>query len=174
VIHQPLHTPRLRLEPLAAHHLAAWADALAAPEIGTYIGGPDVEGLDALAERIEALLAGPPEHFAERAWVNLMVFDHDVMVGRVEAAVYDGWAEVAYLFSPTVWGRGYATEAVLALLDALRSAGVVEFAAAVHPDNAASVRLLERLGFERLTAPHRQLASYDPGDLVFRLPPPVN
>jgi RimJ/RimL family protein N-acetyltransferase len=165
----PRRTARLVLEPLREEHLDEWLTALADPEIGRYIGGPDVGDRDALAERIRALLAGPPPDFPERTWVNLMVRDlaDGTMVGRVEAAVYGTWAEVAYVFAPRVWGRGYAAEATAELLAALAEQGVVESLAAVHPDNAASVALLQRLGFVRLPAPDRAMGSYDPGDLVF-------
>jgi RimJ/RimL family protein N-acetyltransferase len=73
-----------------------------------------------------------------------------------------GWGiEVAYLFAPSAWGRGYATELVrfcLEIADShLRLESVVAFA---HPDNAASRRVLEKTGFvarEFLPAMHRYL-----------------
>jgi ribosomal-protein-alanine N-acetyltransferase len=60
-----------------------------------------------------------------------------------------GWGiEVAYLFAPSAWGRGYATELVGYCLDTaqthLRLDTVAAFA---HPDNAASRRVLEKTGF---------------------------
>lgn len=165
----PLRTARLVLEPLREDHLDEWSTALADPEIGRHIGGPDVTDRESLAERIRALLDGPPPELPERAWVNLIVRDQTDgnMVGRVEAAVYDTWAEVAYVFAPRVWGRGYASEATGALLAALADQGVAEALAAVHPDNAASIAVLGRLGFVQLPGPDRSMGSYDPGDLVF-------
>ena len=78
------------------------------------------------------------------------------------------WAEVAYVFGPAHWGHGYAAEGVQWMLDHLRDElGVDECWAAIHPDNERSVRLVERLGFERRTEPGRPLGSYDEPDLVF-------
>lgn len=62
-----------------------------------------------------------------------------------------GWGiEVAYHFSPAVWGRGYATELTSHCLrvaaEQLRMGEVSAFA---HPDNTASRRVLEKAGFEQ-------------------------
>jgi RimJ/RimL family protein N-acetyltransferase len=58
-------------------------------------------------------------------------------------------AEIGYTFHPRFWGRGYATEAVEALVDDLMDQrGVRRITAITDPDNLASVRVLERLGFE--------------------------
>jgi RimJ/RimL family protein N-acetyltransferase len=173
VIDADLVTARLRLSPLRADDVDEWFVTLDDPHIGTYIGGPDVTTREALAERVAATLAGPPAHFDEDEWVNLIVRRADgLMVGRVEATITrrpgEAWAEIAYVFAPAHQGQGYASEATAALLQALAADGVGTVLAAVHPDNAASVRLLQRLGFEQLAAPDRPMATADPGDLVFR------
>ena len=55
--------------------------------------------------------------------------------------------EVGYIFSPAHGGRGYATEAVRALLDlAFGTLGARRVVARVDARNTASRRLLERLG----------------------------
>lgn len=56
--------------------------------------------------------------------------------------------EIGYTLHPDHWGRGLATEAVSAMVDALAEGGVHRLSATTHPDNVASIRLLERLGFE--------------------------
>lgn len=46
-------------------------------------------------------------------------------------------------------GHGYATEAALGLMDfATQSLAISTLAAITHPDNKASIRLLQKLGFE--------------------------
>jgi RimJ/RimL family protein N-acetyltransferase len=55
---------------------------------------------------------------------------------------------LGYALAPEVWGRGYATEAVRAMVDAafgLTSAAEIE--AGVHVENPASRRVLEKAGF---------------------------
>ena len=59
-----------------------------------------------------------------------------------------GVADLGYAIRPDCWNRGLATEAVAALLRAARRPlGIVEVWATVDPDNAASCRVLEKLGF---------------------------
>jgi RimJ/RimL family protein N-acetyltransferase len=62
-----------------------------------------------------------------------------------------GSGDVGYAIRPESWNRGFATEAVAALLAAARvPLGLGEIWATVDPDNAASRRVMEKLGFRRL------------------------
>ena len=56
-------------------------------------------------------------------------------------------AEVGYVLAADSWGRGYATEALMALLELAPQLGLELLHASVHPDNAASCRVLEKCGF---------------------------
>ncbi len=58
--------------------------------------------------------------------------------------------EVGYIFHPDVWGKGYAYEALATILPRAfaRSPDLQAIMADVDPRNTASVRLLEKLGFE--------------------------
>jgi [ribosomal protein S5]-alanine N-acetyltransferase len=62
-----------------------------------------------------------------------------------------GWGmEVGYHFHRSAWGHGYATELVgFCLRMARRKHGARELQGFVHPDNAASRRVLERSGFQQ-------------------------
>ena len=78
-------------------------------------------------------------------------------------------ADIGFAFLPAYWRHGYAREAAAATLahgfDAL---GMARIVAIVSPGNAASIRLLERLGFafERaLTDP-----PYDGNTLMYARP----
>ncbi|MDX5393092.1 MAG: GNAT family N-acetyltransferase [Caulobacteraceae bacterium] len=60
------------------------------------------------------------------------------------------WADpdIGYILHPRAQGKGYAQEAVSAVIDrAFRDRGLTEAKADVDPNNTASRRLLERLGF---------------------------
>ncbi|KAH0253382.1 acyl-CoA N-acyltransferase, partial [Aureobasidium melanogenum] len=62
------------------------------------------------------------------------------------------YPEIGYLFSPAYAGKGYATEALLAFTPALFAVMPVEqiFAEAhVDTQNVASIKLLERCGWQR-------------------------
>lgn len=61
-----------------------------------------------------------------------------------------GVVEIGYLLAREHWGRGYAREAVSRLIDLLfGEEGFRRVFADTDPDNAASNRLLESLGFRR-------------------------
>jgi RimJ/RimL family protein N-acetyltransferase len=57
--------------------------------------------------------------------------------------------ELAYELLPRAHGRGYATEAAGAVLDAAFATGRTRIWATVAPWNAPSFRVLEKLGFRR-------------------------
>ncbi len=55
--------------------------------------------------------------------------------------------EVAYLLSHQAWGRGYATEAAgAAIRFGFEAKGLEAIIGLVHPDNAASIHVLEKCG----------------------------
>jgi RimJ/RimL family protein N-acetyltransferase len=55
---------------------------------------------------------------------------------------------VGYAFFPERWGRGLATEVALACLATARDAlGLGSVVADAHPDNAASIRVMVKVGF---------------------------
>ena len=78
--------------------------------------------------------------------------DDRVVVGHVgfhSRPGSDGTAEVGYTIFASHQRKGYAREAVVALMQWARKHGARSFRAAVKEPNAASVALLESLGFER-------------------------
>ena len=58
-----------------------------------------------------------------------------------------GRVEIGYGLAESARGQGYATEAVLGLIDWLRDQGVREVIAECDPDNAPSIAVLRRCGF---------------------------
>jgi len=58
------------------------------------------------------------------------------------------WIDLGFRFRPPWWRKGYATEAGAAWISvAFGSLGLDRLNAFVHPDNLASMKVLERLGF---------------------------
>lgn len=58
--------------------------------------------------------------------------------------------EIGFALHPSHWGRGLAREAVSTVLaHAIHALGIQRIKADADPDNAASLRLLESLGFRR-------------------------
>lgn len=149
-----LETPRLRLCPLAPRDLPDLIRLDSDPEVMRYVGSP----------------AGvrPPAEIEERALTRIREAGegaHDPLgFWRVEArrdGVFHGLAalirmptdddvELAYRLARTAWGHGIATEAAGALVaHALGALGLRRLVAVTYPDNHASQRVLDKLGFER-------------------------
>ena len=57
--------------------------------------------------------------------------------------------DLGFRFLPTYWGRGLATEACSATLDfGFNTIGLARVVAFVMPENAASIRVLEKVGMQ--------------------------
>ncbi|KAL3801522.1 hypothetical protein HJC23_000960 [Cyclotella cryptica] len=73
------------------------------------------------------------------------------LIGGIGLAFDDGTRDVArlgYCFAKDEWGKGYATEACKRIMDLAKESGVRKLVAPVHPDNIASIRVLEKCGFQ--------------------------
>lgn len=66
-------------------------------------------------------------------------------------------AEIGWRLAPTMWGRGFATEAARAVLQyGFDLFGFPRVLATVQPSNSASVRVIEKLGLSYREARFRQ------------------
>ncbi|MGI5348815.1 GNAT family N-acetyltransferase [Streptomyces sp. CA-250714] len=58
--------------------------------------------------------------------------------------------KLGYALAPSEWGKGYATDAARTLIQfGFRDLGLHRISAAIGPDNAQSIKLVEALGFTR-------------------------
>lgn len=159
--HSPLQTHRLSLTPLTVDDAAAMAEVLADPSIHRYTfdSPPSVEEL---RRRYRAQEAGPPPPSTE-VWGNWAVRRPDgAAIGFVQATVDPPafTATLAWVIGTAHQGSGYATEAMRALVSALRGAGIRRLIAFVHPRNVASRRVAQKLGLA-MPAPHRPFDGED-------------
>ena len=121
----------------------------------------DLEAMHAVLSDEEATLfwSTPPHATLDetRAWLADMIASHpsqsdDFIVefeGRVIGkAGFFRLPDIGYILHPDCWGRGLATEALKAVIaHAFAHHPLSAITADVDPRNAASIRLLERLGF---------------------------
>ena len=166
---QTLVTSELVLEPRVRAHAEAMFDVLGNPALYRYLdeaAPPSVDHLRRLYTRLEARLS--PD--SSQVWLNWVVRRPGLpLLGYVQATVMpNNTAWVGYVFSAQYWGRGYATQAVQAMLEHLVSDyGVRRFLASVDVANLRSTRLLQRLGFHEASGPVREVHELSPTERLF-------
>ncbi|MEZ5933958.1 MAG: GNAT family N-acetyltransferase [Alphaproteobacteria bacterium] len=71
-------------------------------------------------------------------------------IGAVGFGGSSAIAELGYALGRAYWGQGYATEAVIAMIQTARSLGLGGLQAYSFVENPASARVLEKAGFANL------------------------
>ena len=135
---------RLRMRPTQIDDAEALHQAYCDPQLMQWwSSGPHAD----VAET-HAYLAQRLDQAGARGWTITRQAD-DVAIGTLWAgAKRPGVSEIGYMLVRSAWGQGYAQEAVTRLIDLLlREEGQRRIFADTDPDNSASNRLLERLGF---------------------------
>jgi RimJ/RimL family protein N-acetyltransferase len=136
-----VRTPRLTLRTARPDDLEAMHAVLSDPRATRWWSTPPHGTLDQTRDWLDAMLANGPDH------PDFVVELDGLVIGK--AGFYE-MPDVGYILHPDVWGRGLALEAVGAVIDhVFRTRDVETLTADVDPENAASIRLLERLGFVR-------------------------
>ena len=146
----PLLTERLELRAFEPDDLRALHAVYGDPEVTHFLKPhPTIEDTRrALDIHVREASAGNPAFWAliERASGNLI---GDAGVGLIEGIGPE--FELGYTLGKRWWGRGYATEAARVVRDhALGELALPQVLALVHPDNAASIHVLEKIGMERV------------------------
>lgn len=138
-----LTTTRLTLRPRGPRDADALFATMADPAAMRWWSHPPFDSVAALRAHFAADGEGP-----WRAWA-ITETGEDHAVGFVAAGPkrQGGVAEIGYLLASQVTGRGIAREAVAAVIEQLFGEGYRRVFADTDPDNLASIRLLERLGF---------------------------
>lgn len=149
----PLRTERLLLRPFEAGDLDALYDIHSRPEVARYLYWEPrsrEEAVEALTLRI-----GQTAIRAEGDRLSLAVLPRtggpvigEVMLAYSSAGSRQG--EIGYIFHPGHGGRGFATEAAREMLRlGFEGLGLHRLAGRLEARNAASARVLERLGMRR-------------------------
>ena len=129
---------------------------------------PDEGGRRNLGLRLEQMQRDP----AESPWLLRAIISRATkeMVGRINfhgRPNEQGQAELGYMVFPAHRQRGYATEAALAMIRwARHDYDVRRFLLSISPDNAPSLRVASKLGFQRIGT---QMDELDGEEHVFEL-----
>ncbi|TPG39673.1 N-acetyltransferase [Sphingomonas koreensis] len=139
-----LTTDRLRLRPRKAEDAEAMFATFSDPDLMTWWSHAP---FTSIAELRTDLARSDP---AWRRWAITLI-DDDRAIGFVAAGEkrQGKVTEIVYILARAHWGAGIAREAVTAVIDQLFAEGQRRLFADTDPDNAASLALLERLGFQR-------------------------
>lgn len=146
-------SPRLILEPLTTAHAPRVYPLLLDPALFTYIPTEPPESETALARRFAVLESRRSPDGAEQ-WLNwaAAMRDETQYIGLFEATIMpDRAAHIAYTVFVPHQRCGFAREGVEAMMAVLTQRyRVIDIVADIDTRNAASVRLVEAMGFEQV------------------------
>jgi len=132
-------TARLKLRSARPDDLEAMHAVLSDPRATRWWSTPPHDSLDQTAAWLDSMIANGPDN------PDFVIERDGVVIGK---AGFWKLPEIGYILHPDHWGLGIAAEAVGASINHVFSTHALdELIADVDPGNAASIRLLERLGF---------------------------
>ncbi|MDZ7926732.1 MAG: GNAT family protein [Agrobacterium sp.] len=148
----PIKTGRLILRQFRATDFASYADYHRRDEVYRflYTATPSDEAVKA---QFEALLKAPFEEDGDTLRLAVTRSDDDALIGEVllkNASKAALQAEVGYVFNPVFAGKGYATEAVRAMISlGFDVLGYHRIFARLDSLNHGSIGVVERLGLRK-------------------------
>ena len=132
-------TARLTLRSARPDDLEAMHAVLSDPRATRWWSTPPHDSLEQTAAWLDSMIANGPGH------PDFVIELDGLVIGK---AGFWRLPDVGYILHPDHWGQGFAGEAVGAAIDhVFATRDLDDLTADVDPDNAASIRLLERLGF---------------------------
>jgi [ribosomal protein S5]-alanine N-acetyltransferase len=155
----PLRTARLNLREFVISDLRAIHAYSSDPRVTRYLFfGPRDE--DSTADYLEGLLASQIERPRTRFELAVEETESGRVIGACDLSFIErNVVDLGYMLGIDAWGKGYATEIALALIDAafydLRADRVIS---TVDVNNGASIRVLEKIGmrWEAVFRKHRR------------------
>jgi [ribosomal protein S5]-alanine N-acetyltransferase len=133
-------TERLVLRPAKADDLESLHAILSHPRAMAYWSSPPHESIEQTRDWLSSMIAIEPA-----AGEDFIVEYRGEVVGK--AGLWR-FPEIGFIFHPDCWGRGLAKEALALVLErAFGVHGLPKVDADVDPRNAASLKLLQGLGF---------------------------
>jgi|SRR5882672_6353142 len=143
-----LKTPRLALHEITRYHANELYELDADPRVMRYIGN----GRESTREQIDDIMQRLPRVYALYPGLGTWRAtrrDNGDFVGWFALKYIPGTAEVevGYRLRHAAWGRGFATEGGRALVRyGFDGLGLHRIIGVTHPENAASQRVLQKIG----------------------------
>jgi len=149
----PLETQRLLLRPFTRGDVDAVHDYRRREDVARFLFDPPLsreECAEAVQQRIGQIAF---ELEGDKIVLAVTLRESGLLIGEVSLiwrSVEARQAEVGWIFHPEYQGKGYATEAAVAMLDLAFTLGDIHrVMARCDARNEASARLMERLGMRR-------------------------
>lgn len=144
-------TPRVVLRWISEDDIDRLYDVFSDPQVMRYWSTVPLANREAAAE-LQREIAASNESNTIIKW-GLALRDSNSLIGTTtlfNLNLDNGRAEIGYAMARAYWGKGYMQEALHALVShAFEVLELRRLEADVDPRNAASIRTLERLGFQR-------------------------
>jgi len=145
-----IQSSRLDLIPLRGEHAVRMYPLLRESSLYEFTGGQPPASIDTLAalyERRESRHS--PD--GKEIWLNWMIRERESgnAAGYVQATIAAAGTNVAWVVGTRWQGRGFATEAAMAVVAYLEAQGVTGIQACVHQCHRASQRVAAKVGFKR-------------------------
>jgi RimJ/RimL family protein N-acetyltransferase len=146
---QRVETARLVLTPPVAGDADAIFERYAGdPDVTRYLGWPrhlsvaDTQAFLTFSDR-------EWEHWPAGPYLIRSRDDGRLLGGTGFSFQTTDHAVTGYVLAKDAWGKGYATEALTAIVDLARRIGVKRLSALCHPEHRASWHVLDKCGFVR-------------------------
>jgi RimJ/RimL family protein N-acetyltransferase len=144
-------TPRVVLRWISEDDVDALYEIFSDPQVMRYWSTVPLSDSAAAAE-LQREIAESNESDKMFKW-GIALRDSNTLIGTTtlfNLNLDNGRAEIGYAMARAYWGKGYMNEALKALVShAFEVMALRRLEADVDPRNAASIRTLERLGFQR-------------------------
>jgi ribosomal-protein-alanine N-acetyltransferase len=144
----PIHTERLLLRILSPDDLPAYEAMYADPDVTRFLGGKALDR-EGVRQWMERRIASNAE--GRSAIRSMFERETGAFVGRCGLLEWDiegvREVEIGYALARPHWGKGYATEAAMAVRDdTMQRLGHRRLICLIEVGNERSVRVAERLG----------------------------
>ena len=144
-------TPRLVLRWISEDDVDGLFNIFSDPQVVRYWSSGPLSNREAAAE-MQRQIAAENQRDTMLKW-GLALRESNTIIGTAtlfHLNLDNGRAEIGYAMGHTFWGKGYMNEALQALIShAFEVMQLRRLEADVDPRNLASIRTLERLGFQR-------------------------
>jgi len=148
---QRIITERLELKRFSKINTEQYISLITDPNVTKYLGS----GSGITQERAVEMISAFESTFGKGYGVFAVVerASGDVIGHCGIRPIPDGRIEILYAYAPSAWGKGYATEAGLAVLKfGKEHFNLTELIAMSYPQNLGSIGVIKKLGFEHIGA----------------------